>query len=291
ILLQSAMGTQVVTRTASGEYVPLSYREPLRRAVYMSGPEPDDLSVQSQSRALSTDMVPLLALLGTSGNGEAVSARVFVPPLIRDATSEGQTWKKYFTPSQTGYSWNTDAQQGRLGWFLTGQTSRSALWKVLRLEHDLTGAPLFTLRSHDAPRDTPAIAPSRVTDPEVRDRLDRDIKSIGAALVSHAYQHVVTGVRTVAEALIREVVRGAGLAVGRDLFEDLKTIKQERDRTGGELQWCSDLAYHLAHKVRLLHARTHIPPATTGRTVFTASLAYSIVEDLSCLIRELGFAT
>ena len=74
---------------------------------------------------------------------------------------------------------------------------------------------------------------------------------------------------------------------GKDrLFEGLRLIEKilndskQRDTCG----W-TDLQYHIAHKIRILHGRTH----ATTRVPLRPELALSTVEDLNCFLRESGF--
>jgi hypothetical protein len=85
--------------------------------------------------------------------------------------------------------------------------------------------------------------------------------------------------------------QGGGQPTSRDLFGDLQTVKKllEDDKQRDTCGW-TQLEYHLAHKIRIVHSQTHpTQTAKTGRAL-RPEFALSVVEDLIELLTIWGFA-
>ena len=95
--------------------------------------------------------------------------------------------------------------------------------------------------------------------------LGAQYRDLCRSVVGHGYRDVVT--KCIVEGFVSERLKASGYPGGRDLFDDLQTVKklledpQQRDTCG----W-THLEYHLAHKIRLVHGQTHATQtAKSGR--------------------------
>jgi hypothetical protein len=111
----------------------------------------------------------------------------------------------------------------------------------------------------------------------VRNELLDQYGDLQAALARHAYRDVVTKARNIIEGVLRWVLLEAGQTPGRDLFDHLGTLRRLIEERRAPV---SDLTYHLAHKVRLLHARVHPEQVSSQGRSLAPELALSAVEDL-----------
>ncbi len=194
------------------------------------------------------------------------------------------------TTSEGRWLWLTDSRNGRLGYFLTGDSKDATLWRIFRLETDALNRSIFTLAPIRLSISLPLVDFSSVGDPLRSGELAEQYTDLCRSVVQHAYRDVVTKARNIVEGLIstRLILQGQN-AVGR-LFEDLKQVRKllDDDQTRNTCGW-RDLDYHLAHKIRLLHAQTHVGQAVASGRPLRPEFALSVVEDLVELLRTWGF--
>jgi hypothetical protein len=187
--------------------------------------------------------------------------------------------------AHAGWSWISDARDGRHGYFLTGTVGDDSLWRLFRLETDTFQRSVFTLSPVRLAAGCPDADFSSVSIPLLAQELAAQYAELCRSVVSHSYRDVVTKARNIVEGLMWARLGATG---GRDLAAHLKTVKDLLESQRETCGW-TDLEYHLAHKIRLLHARTHAPQtAKTGRAL-TPEFALSAAEDLIELLRSWGY--
>lgn len=201
----------------------------------------------------------------------------------------GARARRYLVTTRLDRSrWLDEAWKGRLGYFLTGDAADSALWRVTRLECDAFNRSVFTLTPIRMAGNLPAPDFSTLRDPLLTAELTQQYQDLCRSVTQHAYRDVVTKARNIVEGVVGDRLQvqrrpgedrlSNGLAQVRQLLEN----KQTRTTCG----W-TDLEYHLCHKIRLLHARTH-----PGQVVETGPLrpefALTVVEDLVHLLTAWG---
>jgi hypothetical protein len=105
-----------------------------------------------------------------------------------------------------------------------------------------------------------------------------------------AYRDVVTKARNIVEGLVSARLKAAGFSTSRDLFGDLQTVKKflEDDKRRDACGW-TQLEYHLAHRIRLVHSQTRPTQTVKAGRTLRPEFALSGVEDLIELLTSWGF--
>lgn len=296
ILIHDFQGSSdwILTPNPQGHPLPVRMDNPLRRAVYVPSGGDLDLSIRNAATFLGYKSQPLLAFLSSDANGAVVTSRIFAyegEERVDVASNlSNRAVSKHVAPRHdTSYSWVGDWNQGKPGYFLTGQGSTSSLWRLVRLEVDAFGGSILTLRSIRLFGDLPDLALDLIPESIVRSEISEHYRELQSAIASHSFRALVTHTRDIAEPVAAEMLRRLGGTPGRDLADHLKQVKDRREK-GTELSGFSDLAYHVAHKIRLLHARTHPDCAEEHGRALNPELALSCVEDLKVLLHEAGLA-
>jgi hypothetical protein len=186
--------------------------------------------------------------------------------------------------------WRDDARQGRDGYFLTGTEGEASLWRLFRLETDVFHRAVFTLVPVRLSAGCPRADFSTVKEPLLAAELTAQYGELCRSLVGHGYRDVVTKAKNIVEGLVSTRLRAAGLASGRDLFGDLQAIKKllEDEKLRDSCGW-TQLDYHLAHKIRLVHGQTHATDAANKGRGLRPEFALSVVDDLIELLQMWGY--
>lgn len=194
------------------------------------------------------------------------------------------------TTTQAPWAWLNEMRTGQSGYFLTGTVGDSSLWRLFRLETDAFHRAVFTLSPVRLTAGCPRADFSSVSDPLLATELAAQYRDLCGSLVAHGYRDVVTKARNIVEGLVSARLKAAGQPTSRDLFGDLQTVKKllEDDKRQDACGW-TQVEYHLAHKIRLVHSQTHpTQTAKVGRALRPES-ALSVVEDLIELLTVWGF--
>lgn len=193
------------------------------------------------------------------------------------------------TTPRGSWVWTEDARSGRAGYFLTGQSGESALWRVFRLEADALNRTVVTLAPVRWNAQCPAADFSPITEPALRSELAQQYEDFCRSATSYAFRDVATKARNIAEGLLAYRLRSASFNGTGRIFQDLQTVKRTLDdsSTRGSSP-VSELEYHILHKIRLVHARTHPDNPATAYLPVKPEFAMSVVEDLSEILRAWG---
>ncbi len=199
----------------------------------------------------------------------------------------GDTVVRYEPATAQGqWGWLSDARMGRYGYFLTGTVGEDSLWRLFRLETDAFQRTVFTLAPVRLAVGCPQADFSSLGIPSLTQELAEQYGDMCRSIRSHSYRDVVTKARNIVEGLVWARLGAAG---GRDLFADLRTVKGLMEKQRDICGWM-ELEYHLAHKIRLVHARTHATQAAKTGRALTPEFALSVAEDLIELLRSWGYA-
>lgn len=187
------------------------------------------------------------------------------------------------TTTFAGWSWLSEHENESAGYFLTGVASETSLWRVLRIEKDAFSRSLFTLSPIRLNATLVAADFAPLEDALLVGQLRAQYEDLARSVEQHAFRDVVTKAKNIIEGVIAGKL---GLLDDRDRLDSgLKMIRKllEDKETRAACGW-TDLQYHVAQKIRLLHGRTH----ATTRTLLRPEFALSVVEDLNFLLREWG---
>ena len=292
-LLRRPWREQILAPGVAGVPVPVLSDGLIVRGVYVSARSDVDAGLREVGPGLEREDCSLLYMFESPDGSTFRSARIFVfrghmvtpwhdGPYIR----HDEKVLHFSVPSQDeGYSWRDDALMGEQGgWFLTGRAGQAGLWRVSRCEVDAFGHSLFTVMQVRSPFGLPALDLSRVSDTLLRAELLEQYQELQGSVARHGYRDVITKARNIIEGLFGWVLIENGEEPGRNLFEHLNKLAELVRQRKAPI---SDLSYHLAQKIRLVHARTHPAQASEhGRSV-SPTFALSVIEDLKEILADL----
>jgi hypothetical protein len=285
----------VLTRNPYGHPLKLDPQPILLRAHYLAPGGDLAKQIEVGLTFLSNVKQPLLAPLPGQTSSREMTARIFVWDCeLKVSLSQSlhdRVVNMYVSPGQNaGHSWVSDWKQGKPGYFMTGHASDANLWRVERLDIDAFNSIILTLGALSFSAGLPRLRLEAVADSLVRGEIQSHYDELQRALAGSSYRAIMTHARSIAEAAVGHCLDKNGQTVGRDLAGHLDVLRKLRSEQKGAIHWFSDLAYHCAQRIRLLHARTHVDRTVqVGRPV-DPSLALSAVEDLKEVIRESGLA-
>ena len=275
------------------------YPQPvLYRAAYVSAGEFETGMMQARGQ-LGNDNCRLLAPISCPDGPPHRSALLFTfqQPVNSPWRDESQIFHGHKllqykpTTTQAPWTWLDEMRAGRPGYFLTGTVGDSCLWRLFRIETDAFHRAVFTMSPVRLAAGCPSTDFSSLSETLLAEEVGAQYRDLCASVVAHVYRDVVTKARNIVEGLVSARLKAAGQPTSRDLFGDLQTIKRllEDDKQRDTCGW-TQLEYHLAHKIRLVHSQTH-PTQTvkTGR-VLRPEFALSAVEDLIEFLTIWGFA-
>jgi hypothetical protein len=292
ILIDASSNHQaVLTPNPYGYPILLQPQPLLLRSIYIGPTDDLESAIQRARDRLNNPKEPLIAMLPPYGQGHEAVARIFVFDKDQKVSLSGslsnQPITKYVSPQQgSGHVWVSDWQQGKAGYFLTGHSANISMWKVVQMDIDAFDSVIFVLSPLRFISGLPNLQFVNVSDPLVRAEIEGHYVELRAAVASHSYRAITTHTRSIIEKAVGIWLQSNGQKSGKDLYDHLMIIRNLRAKAKGELEWFSDLAYHSAHKIRLLHAMTHVDRTVKlGRSV-QPELALSCLEDLKEVLRE-----
>jgi hypothetical protein len=109
-----------------------------------------------------------------------------------------------------------DLMRGAPGYFLSGPSEASTLWKIARVEFDLAGRQIFTLSPVRLASSLPDVDFSAITNDLLRQKLVADWADVQKCLASNIPYGLVTAAKNVAESLVLVALEHAP---GRLTFE------------------------------------------------------------------------
>ena len=188
-------------------------------------------------------------------------------------------------------SWIQDERHGRLGYFLSGDSTESTLWRIFRSEVDALERKILTLAPIQLAPDLPRADFSNVSDQALRRELAAMYEEFCNRVAQQAFRDVPTKARNIVEGFITHKLRSQGRTATARLGNDLQVIKRLLDdsATRSGCGW-TDLEYTLANKIRLVHGRTH-PESATSPSPVRPEFALSVVQDLNELLTIWGCVT
>lgn len=271
----------------------------LYRAVYLSADELETGMVRARGQ-LADDNCRLLVPITCPDGPPHRSALLFTFQQAINGMSwrdETQIFHGYKllqyrpTTTQDPWTWLNEMRAGQSGYFLTGTVGDSSLWRLFRLETDAYHRAVFTLSPVRLTVGCPAADFSSLSDALLASEVKAQYRDLCASVVAHGYRDVVTKARNIVEALVSARLKEEGHPASRDLFGDLQTVKKllEDDKPRDACGW-TQLEYHLAHKIRLVHSQTHPTQTVKAGRTLRPEFALSVVEDLIELLSVWGFA-
>jgi len=267
------------------------------RAAYV-GPDLNDSSLANARQQLAFDHCPLLVPHQSPDGPPYRSGMIFT----FQGYVSGVSWKdehishhgfqmlQYAAATPIGmWQWTQDAQQGRPGYFVTGRSAEAALWHMFRLEVDALGHEILTLAPILFTPGCPQADFSSIADSALRAELTAQYDEFCQRVVAHGYRDALTKARNIVEGLVAYKLGQQGQRAHKDLGKDLQTVQGLLKGSSRASCGWSDLEYHLAHKIRLLHGQTHAVSVTTSGRAIRPEFALTVAEDLAELMRGWGY--
>ena len=299
-LIDSVHNPSVLVTDSDNVPVLVEPQPSLLRAVYLSANFLDTQLAKAQER-LNTPECDLFAPMQCPDGPPYRSGRLFTFQSRHSAMSWldekghsrfGAEMRRFRVVTPFGpYIWTQQAREGQGGYFLTGLSGHSALWRLFRLESDALGHQLFTIAPVRISPGCPLIDFSSVSDPVLRAEVTIQYGEFCQRVSQNAYRDILTKARNLVEALVSDRLRQQGNQDERDLGRNLVTVKGllEDARLRASCGW-SYLDYHLAHKIRLLHGQTHATSVANSGSPIRPEFALTVVEDLGELLRRWGYS-
>jgi hypothetical protein len=183
------------------------------------------------------------------------------------------------------YVWTLDEERGQPGFFLTGRSSKSALWRVFRVEDSL-GRTVVTLAPVMLAPCCPNANFNSMSDDDRQSKVAAEYQALCQSISQAAYRTIPTKARGIVESLLTEKLSKQGHVAKGELGKDLVQVKAllEDARARGSCGW-TDIEYALMNKIRLVHGMTHLENPEPLRPEF----AMSVVTDLAELLTRWGY--
>ncbi len=176
------------------------------------------------------------------------------------------------------YPWGNDLQQKKRGYFLTGPSDASSLWRIARVELDFAGRHLFTLSPVQLASGLPEVDFSAIENDLLRDKLKKDWSEVQRCLANNLYSSLITAAKNVAESL---VVFAVGDSSSRlTLRQGLTALRRKLEAKQSCLLPFTLLDYHLMSKLQILHSDTHSDRVVTSGRLVEPEFALTVVSDL-----------
>jgi hypothetical protein len=244
--------------------------------------------------APSTDGPPFRSVLIYQASGEAEFERVDDPRIPR--THHVGVYRKraiVYEALRVGSSfvWESDLLEGRPGFFLTGTSESSSLWRLARVEADALDREVLTLVPVRLPHAIPMGNFDAVEYGKLRQYQIDQFTALQRAVAAGAHLDVVDRAHNVAEGVLAHCLAQIGLAVPPRLFDRLQEARKALEDSALRRRFLlSDAGYHRAHTIRLLHARAHEDQAAQQGGTIRPEVGMGVAIDVSELLVQVGLA-
>ncbi len=271
----------------------------LLRTAYLSADAVTDKNqIQIAEHTLSKDW-PLLMMFRESPDGAPFRSSVvffhhrsaLVSWRADSLIGHGLNAELYLASTSRGNDgWKEDAIRGKPGYFLTGLPQSSDLWHIRRIEPDATNRMVFTLAPIKLAQGLPNVRFTGIANPGLRAEAEQHWSEFKNHLMQHQYYALVTSAKNVAETLLANYLAAEGISYQRDfngMLQKLAELLEDRGESGLQFGFFD---YHLMHKIRLLHARTHPGKVALSRRPIKPEFALTVAEDLVEVLISAGCA-
>jgi hypothetical protein len=280
----------VLAQGPTGTPDPVEPSPILHKAGYLSVYEANG-DLRSSSTQLEGPYVTLLAKLPSPDGPPAQTAILFpyqaeepISYVVGGRSFHGVAARRYHAAGPVHrYAWDSDIVQGEPGYFLIGSPQAANLWRVARVEIDYAHRYNFTLVPVALAHGLPIPDFSTVADAAIRHEIEQHWSEFQDALVRNRYYSLVTAAKNVCESVLYYfLLAAAHIAPGNRNLADLlrKLDAVLADGTAKGTVPFDALAYHLIHKLRILHGRTHVGRVVADGRAISPDLALTVSADL-----------
>ena len=293
-------GNSLLILVPDCQNVPTAIPSPnLLRTAYLSSHNVTDQNqIRIAASSLDNDW-PLMMMLRESPDGASFrSGIVFfhhqskvVAWRAESLIQHGLNAELYLASTSRGiHVWKEDAISGQAGYFLTGLPNSSNLWRITRMEPDAAFRLVFTLAPVKLAQGLPNVQFAPLINPNLRAEAELHWSEFKNHLMQHQYYAVVTSAKNVAETILAAYLSTKGISFQRDFNEMLQALGDQLNRKDEGAAPFTYLDYHLMHKIRLLHARTHPGKVASMGRAIKPEFALTVAEDLIEILTSCGYA-
>jgi hypothetical protein len=228
----------------------------------------------------------VLVYLPSGGTEVERAGDVRVPSAYRVGAYKASATRLQAVRGDSSYPWAADAEQGRPGFFLTGSSGMSALWRVARVEVDALDRQVVTLAPVRLPHGVIVADFTSVTDPRLRQHLEEHFAAFQRAVTASAHLDVIDRGYNLAEGVLEYSLRVAGRKVPSTLSDRLAEARKVLDAKGSIP--LSRYGYTLADKIRHLHSQGHADQVIARGQMVRPEVGMSLTADVSELLRDVA---
>jgi len=186
------------------------------------------------------------------------------------------------------YSWGSDLIRGEPGYFLSGPSEATTLWKIARVEFDVAGRQMFTLSPVRLASGLPDVDFSIIGNDVLRQKIAADWNDVQKSLAGNIPYGLITAAKNVAESLVFAALE---TAPGRMTFGQGLAEVGTRLKANQPLAFPLDfLDYHLMSKLRILHGQCHSDRVVISDRLVEPEFALTAAADLVQVLRSAGLA-
>lgn len=294
-LLINLAAKLVYLRTTEGFSVQPRPSPPLRLASYISpGPDFDAAVGVAEQSLVAPYPDTILWLLQPADAPPSRSARVYKRHgMIHHKRKEasGQLREEaveLYVASSGGYAWEIDLEREMPGYFLTGRAGRHKLWRITAVEKDPFGYDIVSFLPVTLLGGFPQLDLPPGIDPLWQTEIHKQYEALQQAVQDNRFRAVVTESKNLAESLM-PIKQGSGPS--RNFAKTLSDIRQEVEQAKKThaKPVISEMTYHLAEKLRLLHQLTHTGGTMRKGRPLTPEFALTAAQDAIEILRDLEF--
>jgi hypothetical protein len=225
-----------------------------------------------------------------SGNAHTtVNLRVELPnkSAFFSATPE-QAWVYHADPPGGPDAWETDISLGKSGYFLTGGFGLNALWRITRIQADALNRQVLTFAPVQL-TPTLAIPLFETVGHPLREFLTEHFEGFQQAVTRNAHFDAIDRANNLTEGILSHclapLVKTPPKTLDKKLTEARQILENKEKRKVFAL---THYGYHLAHQIRILHARLHENQSVgEGKTV-RPEVGLNLTVTVSELLVEVG---
>ena len=189
------------------------------------------------------------------------------------------------TTSKAPYTWMTDLNWGKRGFFVSGLPNAFDLWEIIYCEPDPADRCVFVLSPVRLPHGLPTPDFSKISAPPLRAEAQQHWRNLEEAVISHNSYGLVNSAASLSEALLRGFLATPGALRG-NLSEMLERLRLELEKNKSAFSW---IGYHFMQAVRVMHQSTQHPGRVVamGRPI-RPGLAMTIAEGMIEVLTSVG---
>lgn len=273
------------------------------RTAYLSELQAADSSLQSARQQLQTAPPQLLLRLVRSSDGPPFRTAIIYVQNGADTYSRPADFRisavrtggnriraiRYTAPGfDETYTWKRDIENGSPGFFMTGAGGPTTLWRTSRLEVDALGRFVVTLNPARLAHGIATPNFNMVPTP-LQNFLTSNFEQFTQAVARNAHLDVIDRANSLAEGILDYCLSCVlDTPAPRTLRDKLEKAKEFLFPHGDPRFPMDSYGYHLAHKIRLLHSRSHANRAVgEGKTV-RPEVGMGAAIDISELLVTVG---